>query len=288
MGLFTSVISKATSAVKATGAAIATGLDTLQAAYANPTTFVTQGPSAAIAKTQQSTPTQNAIKVGTNALIAGGVILGASSTIGKTVLTAAAKTLIPKTATQTLITAAAVPIVVGAFTSQPKESAKVILEAGPNLANLGGNLADFAADPSLEKAKDIITENPITSGLIAGGAALSGGLLAIGPIVTALNTDALRDNTKATEDRLIGIPKENEKNYSIGPSKAVETFSGQSSTIDTTPAGVAPTPITPQTQQISATSKKKKKRSKVSKPQNISQRVNVIVSNKNYIKRSVY
>lgn len=66
------------------------------------------------------------------------------------------------------------------------------------LVNLGGNVGEFIESPSIEKAKDIVTENPLLSGAIGGA-----GLLAVGvgagaianTTATYLNTKAIKENT---------------------------------------------------------------------------------------------
>ncbi len=175
-----------------------------------------------------------------------------------------------------ITTAIAAPIVYGAVKENPKEAAQVLVKAPGNLANFGSNVSDLIVDPSLEKAKETITENPILSAVIPTLAAAPL-VRSVLPVVTNLQTQKKIENLK--EDL--------SKNVTAAP-----TTSNQVQTIPAT-TGSSPTatsPVLPQTQTITATtgsaSTKKKKTSRKPLQSKISQsvRVNVVgVSSANRI-----
>lgn len=87
----------------------------------------------------------------------------------------AAKSLIPKTIKGKVIAAVAAPIVVGAVIKEPTKVLSKVAAAPSELAQFGGDVATFAAEPSLETAKQIIKESPIISaGLALAGVAAVG------------------------------------------------------------------------------------------------------------------
>ncbi len=175
-----------------------------------------------------------------------------------------------------ITTAIAAPIVYGAIKENPREAAQVLVKAPGNLANFGSNVSDLIVDPSLEKAKETITENPILSAVIPTLAAAPL-VRSVLPVVTNLQTQKKIENLK--EDL--------SKNVTAAP-----TTSNQVQTIPAT-TGSSPTatsPVLPQTQTITATtgsaSTKKKKTSRKPLQSKISQsvRVNVVgVSSANRI-----
>ncbi len=105
---------------------------------------------------------------------------------------------------QKVLAVSSVPVVASVAISNPK----VISSAGKvpsSVANFAGNVAQFSSNPSWDSAKEIISENPIVSGAVAFGAAtiVGGGIL--GAVNTAINTSAIRSNTKATEKAIASL-----------------------------------------------------------------------------------
>lgn len=291
MGLFSSIVGKATSIAKDIGKAATKELDIIQAVYANPTTAITKGIGAAVEKTKSLTPTQAAVKVATNTALAAGTIVGASSTVGKTAISAVGKALLPTTFKKAAIEAAAVPVVYGAIAKSPTNAAKAVVQTPANLAQVGGNIAGLLADPSLENAKNIVKENPVTTGVLVGAAGLGTGIALAPTIASIANTKALNKTTEALIDQPETVQPEVIRSANPGtltPVVAKETFADQSKTIETT-SPASQLPVTPQTQTVAAggtsTSKKRKPRRRKPQRQNISQKVNVVVANQNYLKR---
>lgn len=202
--------------------------------------------------------------------VTAGVIAGGYTLATKPVIAAATgKALIPTTTKGKIITAVAAPVVIGAVAKQPAQAAKALISAPSALANVGGNVANLASNPSLENLGNLYKENPV----IVGGATAAVALLTakglFPAIATAKQTQAIQEQTAAIEAATgqIALPTE-KANYT------------------TSPVGVSssPTvPVTPQTQTVmaGATRKYKRKASKKVMPTSISQRVNVLVSNRN-------
>lgn len=175
------------------------------------------------------------------------------------VVVTAAKAVIPATAKGKVIAAVAAPVVVGAVVREPAKAIETAIKAPSELAQFGGDVASFAVNPSLESAKQVITESPIISagvGLLAAGAAVKG----IAPAIASIKqTEAIQEQTAAI----------------LATTPAIESKTA-----------IAPqTPITPATQPLiatagSGTSTTRKRRYTKAKPQQISQRVNIIMQNK--------
>jgi len=94
-------------------------------------------------------------------------------------------------------TVVAAPIAVSAIISNPKIATSVA-KTPSGLANLGGNIAEFAENPSLEGAKGVFLENPVLASGALLGAGLAVGSGVTGLVATGLNTRAIRENTQAT------------------------------------------------------------------------------------------
>lgn len=114
-------------------------------------------------------------------LTTGGYVatLYAGAAVATKGLAASVGTLIPTTLKGKVIAAVVAPVALGAVIKSPELVGKT-LSAPAELAQFGGDVASFAADPSLAGAKQIITESPLISagiaaaGLVIGGAAVSG------------------------------------------------------------------------------------------------------------------
>lgn len=179
------------------------------------------------------------------------------------VVVSAAKAVIPATAKGKVIAAVAAPVVVGAVVREPAKAIQTVIKAPSELAQFGGDVASFAVNPSLETAKQVITESPIIStgvGLLATGAAIS----KIAPAIASIKqTEAIQEQTKALEGLAVAPALTPESKTAIAPQ----------------------TPITPATQPLIATAGNgttttRKRRYTKAKPQQISQRVNIIMQNK--------
>jgi hypothetical protein len=99
---------------------------------------------------------------------------------------------------QSLVIGASVPVVVSAVSSS-KTLQKEIVESPQSLVNFGKNVGEFVDNPSPEKAKEIVTENPIVSGITAGGIilGLAGGATSfMSYLSTKENTKAVKENTQ--------------------------------------------------------------------------------------------
>lgn len=118
---------------------------------------------------------------------------------------ATAKALIPATTKVKVAGAAAALLATGAIVQEPLATAKAVASLPAGVVNVGGNVAQFAASPSLYTAKNIITENPlIASGLAAAGLLAVGG--GIGTAAASLiNTSATRQNTAALQTSNAGV-----------------------------------------------------------------------------------
>jgi len=207
------------------------------------------------------------VAVGTAKIAAAGVV-------------ATATKLIPATTKGKVIASIAAPVALGAVVSQPTKTLSAISQTPGALANVGSNVAGFIAEPSIEKAKEIATENPVIVGAIATAGLLAVGSKVIPAVATYTQTQAIQEQTSAIKGAT-GLVVES------GKDKDVITIPAQQTN---------PIPQTAQTQVIktgAVTSTRRKRKKAVIMPQNISQRVNVLVNNdnrhatKNYIKREV-
>lgn len=206
-------------------------------------------------------------------VVAGGITLAANPSVATSVGTA----LIPTTTKGKVIAAVAAPVVIGAVVSQPAESAKAVISAPSNLANVGSNIATLIAEPTLEHAKDLIKENPIIVGSAIAAGTIAAGSVIIPAITSNRNIAAINEQTKAIQDSTTALLKDTEKDVVV-----------KDTTLTTATTAAAPiTPVTAQTQPIYATtgnaktSTKRKRRSSKPTIQNFTQKTNVIVQNKN-------
>lgn len=147
--------------------------------------------------------------------------------IGKTILSTAVK--YPKTAIASVI---GTPIVAGYVAKDPlgalkttaKSTEKLVSQGIPSLVNVGGNIQEFVKDPSLSTAKNIVAENPITTGALALaglGAVASLGLGGLG--VTASNI-SLERTIKEQQELALGtgdLPVGSEKTLTTLPKEKI-------------------------------------------------------------------
>ena len=263
------------------GKAITKTLDTISGIVTNPVTAITQGTAASTKKFVEASPITNAVKTVTNVGLAAAAVVGVGAVAegGLAAVGSAASKLIPSTTKGKVIAAVATPVVAGAVLKQPAKAAETILNAPSSLANFGGNAAELIANPSLSNAKTLIKENPVVATLAGAGAvaAIGGGVgLAANTVATFVNSRATKANTAATLGGDTTTPEDTGIN--------VIDKSGQFRIMPVEQGAIAPaTPITPQTQKVSksGTVRRRKRKSKSSVPTSISQRVNVVVANKN-------
>lgn len=108
--------------------------------------------------------------------------------------------LIPATTKGKVIAAVAAPVILGAVIQNPVKSIDVATSAPGKLANVGANLSNLIADPSIENAKNLYKENPLITGAATAAAVVAVGLGTANIISNITNTAAVKANTKATID----------------------------------------------------------------------------------------
>ena len=189
----------------------------------------------------------------------------AASTLAKGTV-AAAPSLVPKT----LVGKAAAVAGVGAVIKEPSATIGAVTKLPSNIANFGGNVATFAANPSVANAKQIVQENPILSA--AAGVAVVGGVAAaaVPTVSSILQRQEMKKQTDIFERQAEAMEKPIVPSVATGP------------IIKETTATQPTIPITPQTQTLTTTTtKKKKRRAKKAAMPSIRQTVNVAVNNSN-------
>lgn len=199
-----------------------------------------------------------------------------ATTAGRAAATQVAKSVgssAIKAPIKTLAIGASIPIAIGAVKSNPKEVISTVAKAPSELQTFGSDIAKVVSSPSLQSAKQLVSNSPI---LTTATAVLGAGAIAktVSPIASGLlQREALQEQTEVLQSAVSNnIPSQ----LTEAPPKGVAK--------DTPKA--PQTPITPETQPLIATagsgngSKKRRKASRKPKVQPISQRVNVIVSNR--------
>jgi len=218
--------------------------------------------------------------------IVAGAAVGTAAKAGTLVpaIANAAKSLIPTTVKGKAVAAVSTLALGGAIAAQPAATAKAIIQTPISIANFGGNVATFAANPSISNAKAIVTENPVIASGVAIGAALTVGSAVTGvlsTISTKQNTKAVLENTKAmsTSETLPSTPVVSTSTSGKVASPEVIYASDAVVPKSTTSSLV---PVTPQTTTVSSgKTTKVKRRSRARSYQNINQRVNVMVNSMN-------
>jgi hypothetical protein len=222
------------------------------------------------------------------ALVAGGVTAVSNPTAALNV----AKALVPTTTKGKIIAAVAAPVAAGVVLSAPSQSAKAIISTPSALVNVGQNIGTFAVNPSVENLKNIYKENPAVATV-----ATSAGLIAIGSAVVPAVSNAISNQlTRSEISKQTDVFKEQLEvsKQSLNLPATVVPKNTTSSDIPVTPATqtVTAKPLIATTGgRVSTTRKRYKKK----EPTRISQRVNVIVSNrsssigmKGYLNRRIY
>lgn len=152
-----------------------------------------------------------------------------------------------------------------------EKAAEAVLSAPSSLVNVGKNVGEFIEDPSLQKAKDIITENPLIVGGVAAGVIGSAALAAAPLISGALTrsemqkqTEAFERQAEAAEQLLQGVNALSGGNNQLVAEKPIQT-GGE----------------VPQTQAVTTISTgTRRRRRTIKQTPSINQRVNVVVQNK--------
>jgi len=267
------------------GKGIAKGLDTLSGIVTNPITAITKGTKASTEKFLNANPLTNTVKTITNVgLVAAGVYAGGAIAAGEgAALASKAVTLIPKTIKGKAAAGTGALLLGGAFISEPAKTGEAVLTAPSSIANVGGNIANLIAEPSLASAKAIFTENPIAAGSLVGAGVVAagvGGLAVANTYSNYQNTEAIKENTKAT--------------LGVAPTNIVQQEATPMTTLPYTPE-LEPdvgSPLAPSDEILpsAATGDKPRKRRKTTKKvasQNINQKVYVYNDGEKHIKRRI-
>jgi hypothetical protein len=272
MGIFDSIAGVAKTLITQPIKSFVEGAKAVAGVTANPATAITQGVMAAEKKVGEQGIIISSIKsLATIGTVAAGVVAGSSALAGGTVAKVAAKT-IAANPVKSVVAAGAGLIGVGVAAKSPTKAAAAITSAPSSLVNFGSNVAGFTENPSLLAAEKILKENPLVSSVVIGAAGVVGAkaATAVANIVTterntaALETLANTPPSKQLVNEILTTPKPADE-------IPINTLVQQSSF----------TPVTPQTNTISkGTTSKKRKRKTIKTPTSISQRVNVIVSNR--------
>jgi hypothetical protein len=278
MGLLSS-IKKAVTKVAIGAADVA--LNKVPAVFSHPITAITKGVGAAETKLYGTREAPTSLKSQATDVIKAGAAYGVAAVAGLTsVGRAVVAKVIPTTTKGKVIAAAAVPVAATAIINKPS----LIVEAPSKILNFQSNVGEFIAEPSIQKAKDIATENPLITAAVGGAAAVAVGKTILPAIATYRQTEAIQEQTEAIQAATSGGITVIDKSQPIPISS------------------IAPqTPVMPQTQTISAggTSTSKRRKRRASKPAiaSVNQKVNVIVNNrsssvgiqnKRYLKEAVF
>jgi len=237
--------------------------------------LITAGLSKITGKEYGRTTISQAVETKTGQILGAATAAVAAAAIGAyTVTTPAAlaiakttaKAITPATTKGKIIAAVATPVVIGAVTAQPKETAKTIIAAPSNLANVGANIANLAAAPSLEKAEELVKENPVIIGTALTAATAIGVKGVVQAAATYGQTQAIKAQTSAIENQS-SLPTAT----TIAKAQAAPEIMAASKA-----------PVLAETQVLTATSgtTRKKKRSKPL-PREIKQQVGISIINNN-------
>lgn len=145
-----------------------------------------------------------------NTILKSGLEIAASHPIltglaaGSIISGAAASTLAATSLKTKIIGGTAAAIITPAILTSPKAlsvSTEVIKNVQP--ARLGKDIGTVIENPSLENIKNLVTENKASLGVIGGTAAVLGGIAAASTLTTLSNTNAIKENTKASQNILV-------------------------------------------------------------------------------------
>ena len=181
-----------------------------------------------------------------------GNIVANTATAGSLLLAPELKLLTPVA----VVASSTIPRVVGA---SPNQSLKIAGKTTEGLPNFATNIGEFIENPSLSNATDIFKENPVIAGLATGAAVLglAKGLPAVAGYVAGK------------------IGGESAPAPSVTPFTGGGTLPTEKPKPIDTDEGI---PATPETTTIQ-TGKKKRRHKTPNKPQNVTQRVNIVFDN---------
>lgn len=235
MGLLTNILAKAESALTTIQNKVFSPIGSKIASLpviGNVVSFVEKNPSVV------------AGGLGTGTVLKGVVTGSFAQSLPKTIIAAATAT--PKIAA---ISAATAVVGGSALVTNPEGTISALAKAPSSSVNFLSNVGQFIGDPSIERAKDIVTENP----LIASGVAIGAGALAL----------------KGTGGLLVASKILGDDEISVSAPSAETNLPTSTGGFTSTIPSDAGKPITPQTQTISAgstTTKRRRKRTITKQP----------------------
>jgi hypothetical protein len=222
-----------------------------------------------------------------------GTVLGSGLGLAKGIATKGllpvVKNLIPTTGKGKLIGGTTL-LVGGGILTQTQKPLTTLSTIPSKLTAFGADVGTFIDQPTLLNAEKILKENPgVSIALGAGAVAAGAGALVtgFGAIENIQTREAVKDLTKELSTQPVST---------LLPTSPTETKRVSEIPATSNLSPVSMTPQTPQTQVLSSTAGvRRQKRKSMRSPASISQRVNVIVSNrsigtqnKTYLKREIY
>lgn len=281
MGLLSNIVSGVKKSV------VGKALDTLSAAFIKPAETIQAilSPTKTVAQVIQKVDAQplskNITATVINTAVAATAVIGVGAAIKAVQAGTLLPALIPATTKGKVIAAVAAPIIIGAVANQPAKTAEAVINAPTALGNVGGNIASLIADPSLENLKTLVKENPVIVGGAVAAGAVAAGAAATSLVSAALTRSEMKQQTAAFE-RQATAAEELLKTGSQTTNLVAATPTEEPITVVDKTYHAEGAPVAPSTQKVSSKSSIKRKK-RILKPsmQNISQRTNVIVQNRN-------
>lgn len=275
MGLLSSIVSVGKTLVTQPVKSFTEGAKAIAGITANPSVAINKGIMAAEQKVADQGVLVSSIKsVATLGAVAGVVAGGASLLTGGKVAHVAASTIAASPIKSALAGAAGL-VGVGVVASNPKAATAAVTNAPSSLVNFGSNVGQFVENPSLLAAEKTLKENPLVSAVVIG----AGGVLGAKAATAVANIVTTERNTAALEQMATLNPQIQQ----IGLKEVTEQPANNT---------IGSNPQTPQTMEVSKTTTKtpsKRHKKTITRPNNISQRVNVVVAagNKTYLNKRV-
>ncbi len=254
-------------------AAILHPLESIKAAV-SPTKTISE----VVAKSHAQPLKKEVAQIATSAVNIGLTLLGGSAIIGAAKAgtlgvkaAAIGKSLIPKTIGGKVAAAVVAPVALSAVISNPLKAVDVAASTQAGLVNIGTNIGELAANPSLSNLKNLITENPIIVGAAAAAGLALGAKTLLPALVTSKQINATQEQTAAIESATKSLGSGRMSVLPYTPSIPMENETKASKV-----------PLTPATQVVGATSTRRRKRSVAkAKTPSITQKVNVLIGNRN-------
>jgi hypothetical protein len=184
------------------------------------------------------------------------------------------------------------PIAISYVAGNPKS----VTRGAGSLTNFYTNALETANNPSVDNFKDLVTENPVTAGLVTAGVVFaSGGPGLLGNVGNYLstkeNTRAVKENTEAALENLLPVEKEISSPPAYVPPNPQSSNLPAAIPIPESPKVTTPvssTPITPATEVLgkpaSTGTKMSRFRTRRSQENRQTVRVNVLNQQKVYIR----